>query len=98
MAKNFRFISQDYSILDELEMNRSGGFYVREFVFQLVTPKGNIMELSASPFEAKGAMSLKSVLTYLVLRQAPHWYAKYIDIFPVKVIKLRVYKEKYRTN
>lgn len=92
MARVFRFISQDYDILDLLDGGVTNIYTVEKFHFQMLYPDGNISyrELDYKT-TYKNRQSIRLALTLLVVKHSPKWYyVQYVDIFPIKVTALEI--------
>lgn len=87
----FRFISQDDKVNTMLRTNFKR-YRIINFSFELLTPYGNIMTRETNYLTMIDGeyTALNTTLTALVLRHAPKWYEKYIDVMPVKVLDLKV--------
>lgn len=91
MARTFRFISQDDAILENLDRSFKN-YRITAFHFELLTPAaGNIMQQKVDySTKYENSYPVRMALTNLVIKHAPKWYFKYMDIMPIKVTKLEI--------
>jgi len=94
MTRTFRFITQDDKVMMGLNRTFRSSYRVNYFEFNVVTPKGHILNYkwnNKTNYVVTNGMTVKETLSQIVLRLSPPWYGKYIDVFPIKVIDLKVY-------
>lgn len=90
--KPFKFISQEYDIIDTINSCEENTFRIIDFSFQILLPNGNILNRELNYEKQFFDVSIKKALTFLVIRHSPKWYYLHVDTFPVKVITLKIKK------